>query len=101
MTGNIRRNTSYDWLSLSRSSDASKWVRGRDSSRLFGQYIIAPKPILVRFEGFDYPVEISYILDTVRESRRILEFEDDWDDEGSPAYSQSTWKRATDFLIRN
>jgi hypothetical protein len=33
-------------------------------------------------------------------SRPILELEDDWDGQGSPRYSEATWRRATEFLLR-
>jgi hypothetical protein len=34
-------------------------------------------------------------------SRKILELKPDWDGQGSPAYGQEVWKRATDFLLRH
>lgn len=36
----------------------------------------------------------------VEQSRYFLAWEDDWDDEGSPAYDEAVWRRATDFLLR-
>ena len=36
----------------------------------------------------------------ISESRRMLAFEDNWDDQGSPGYLEDTWDRATDFLQR-
>lgn len=35
---------------------------------------------------------------TIQASREILALEDNWDDEGSPAYSEATWRRAVTFL---
>ena len=46
-------------------------------------------------------LSINPILDAIQESKKILKLEDDWDDDGSPAYKERTWKMATDFLINN
>ncbi|HLG13013.1 MAG TPA: hypothetical protein VJH03_00595 [Blastocatellia bacterium] len=47
----------------------------------------------------------TYLSESIRqaieESRRILDLKDNWDDEGSPAYEESTWARALDFLTLN
>jgi hypothetical protein len=43
---------------------------------------------------------IKHISERIEQSRDILNLEDDWDDEGSPAYKTSTWERATTFLRR-
>lgn len=39
------------------------------------------------------------LAQTIQSSRRILELKDDWDEEGSPGYSEETWRRAVEFLI--
>ena len=49
---------------------------------------------------FSDPV-LKHILEKIEESRTILNFEDNGDDEGSPAYKTSTWERATTFLHRS
>lgn len=36
----------------------------------------------------------------IQRSRRLLELEDDWDEEGSPGYSEETWSRAIEYLRR-
>lgn len=41
---------------------------------------------------------IQPILDAIDASRKLLELQDDWDEEGSPRYSEQTWQRATQFL---
>jgi hypothetical protein len=46
-------------------------------------------------------VAIKHITEAIEQSKYILKFEDDWDDEGSPAYKVSTWERATTFLRRS
>lgn len=40
------------------------------------------------------------IQEEIASSRSILDLEDDWDDQGSPRYSEDTWRRACDFLLR-
>jgi hypothetical protein len=45
--------------------------------------------------------EMSSLLDEINKSRSLLELEDNWDDEGSVGYDESTWLRARNFLIRN
>jgi hypothetical protein len=46
-------------------------------------------------------VAIKHILQAIELSKNILNFNDNWDDEGSPAYKVSTWDRATTFLRRS
>jgi hypothetical protein len=46
-------------------------------------------------------IAIKHISEVIEQSKHILAFEDDWDDDGSPAYTVDTWDRATDFLLRN
>jgi len=38
------------------------------------------------------------IAEVIEASRRILALEDDWDEEGSPGYEETTWRRATNFI---
>ena len=38
------------------------------------------------------------LAQAIQRSRRILELGDDWDEEGSPGYSEETWSRAVEFL---
>lgn len=38
------------------------------------------------------------IDEAIEESREILDVPDDWDGEGTPAYSRATWERATSFV---
>jgi hypothetical protein len=45
-------------------------------------------------------VAIKHILEAIEQSKYILAFKDDWDEEDSPAYRSSTWERATVFLSR-
>ena len=47
------------------------------------------------------PPAIKNLIDAIQQSRVILQFEDDWDGEGSPGYSESTWNRAQNFLLKN
>lgn len=36
----------------------------------------------------------------IEKSRSILNLGENWDEEGSPAYVEATWKRATDFIVQ-
>jgi hypothetical protein len=47
------------------------------------------------------PPNFDQIMAALDESRRILEWDDDWDGEGSPKYEETTWQRAADFLRSN
>jgi len=38
------------------------------------------------------------ILAAIEASRSILDLPDNWDEEGSPSYAESTWERATIFI---
>jgi hypothetical protein len=40
----------------------------------------------------------SRIAEAIESSRNILNLKDDWDEEGSPGYKESTWNRATEFV---
>jgi hypothetical protein len=43
-------------------------------------------------------IAIKHILEVIEQSKHILTLEDDWDEEGSQAYTLATWERATTFL---
>jgi hypothetical protein len=47
------------------------------------------------------PPEIISLDDAIQNSRSLLDLKDNWDDEGSVGYAESTWRRARNFLIRN
>lgn len=44
---------------------------------------------------------LQHLLTEIKESRAILDLQDDWDEEGSPGYTHSTWKLAVNFLVQN
>lgn len=44
---------------------------------------------------------LAELSEAITASRRILEFPDDWDDAGSPAFKESTWRRAAGVLRQN
>ena len=44
------------------------------------------------------PPNYDDIAAAIRKSREMLEWEADWDGEGSPAYLEETWQRATNLL---
>jgi hypothetical protein len=41
---------------------------------------------------------LAHVFDAIVSSQRILNLKDNWDDEGSKAYNESTWRRATEFV---
>ena len=43
----------------------------------------------------------SHIREAVERSREILTWEDNWDGEGSPGFSEAAWLRAVGFLMDN
>lgn len=45
--------------------------------------------------------ELRPVLNSIEESKRLLEYPDNWDGEGSPGYSKATWERATGFVRDN
>lgn len=45
------------------------------------------------------PIVFKDIYNEIEKSRYMLEFEDDWDDEGSSKYEIETWEKAMLFLI--
>ncbi|MCH8967458.1 MAG: hypothetical protein IID43_07240 [Planctomycetes bacterium] len=47
------------------------------------------------------PQLFSHIRNEIERSREILELKDDFDDEGSPGYSEQVWKRAVEFLANH
>lgn len=38
------------------------------------------------------------LVEVIRSSRSILSLEDNWDDEGSPSFTETTWSRATKLI---
>ena len=56
---------------------------------------------LIRIPYYGPPTEIKFLREAINKSRRILELKDNWDDEGSIGYSESTWRRAESFLMKN
>lgn len=44
---------------------------------------------------------VNSLIQAIQGSRNIMELEDDWDEEGSPGYSESTWNRLVKFLLAN
>jgi hypothetical protein len=57
----------------------------------------APKKVC----GIVLPQELTYLSKVIEKSRWMLDLRDNWDDEGSPAYTEKTWKRAMTFLLKN
>lgn len=46
------------------------------------------------------PTPLTKIREEIERSRVVLELRENWDDAGSPAIREDTWRRAVDFLVR-
>ena len=46
------------------------------------------------------PEALKHVADAIDQSRRLLDLEDDWDDDGTPGYADATWNRAVTFLAQ-
>lgn len=44
------------------------------------------------------PKQLEHVEQAIRDSEKILQLKDDWDEEGSPGYEFATWKRAAEFV---
>ena len=67
-------------------------------SKFFGSSFRAPRSVS---EPTHIPSVFSNLNDAIEASRYITELKEDWDEEGSPSYSKSTWTRATRFLKKH
>jgi hypothetical protein len=47
------------------------------------------------------PEPLSHFADEIERSRSMLELPDDWDEQGSPGYTEATWRRAVGFLVES
>ncbi|MBI3948295.1 MAG: hypothetical protein HY321_20435 [Armatimonadetes bacterium] len=43
---------------------------------------------------------VAHVADALEQSRWMLDLDDDWDGEGSPAYSEATWRRAARLALK-
>jgi hypothetical protein len=50
--------------------------------------------------GIQLPGVLSGLAASIDDSRSLLELPDDWDGEGAAAYSESTWRRTVEFVVR-
>jgi hypothetical protein len=58
------------------------------------------EPMLHVF-GLALPETLRHLAEEMQRSRALLDLPDDWDEEGSPAYAETTWLRAAGFLAEN
>ena len=49
---------------------------------------------------FKIPAELNELATEIERSRTILDLEDDWDEAGSPGYTEETWRSAIELLVR-
>jgi hypothetical protein len=50
--------------------------------------------------GFVIPAALNELAAEIERSRTILDLEGDWDEAGSPGYTEETWRSAIDLLVR-
>jgi len=50
--------------------------------------------------GFSIPMPLRHLSGAIAESRKMLDYADDWDGEGSLGYEEATWRRAVGLLLR-
>lgn len=51
-------------------------------------------------ETFRVPVILKHIADSIEEGKEILQYEDDWDDEGAVAIDAKIFQKAARFIIQ-
>jgi hypothetical protein len=88
-------SSSRSWFRIPTQGDLEKSLleNAREQRRL--QRAVQTNPIQAR--GASKRIS-SRIAKAIQSSRSILDLEDDWDEEGSPGYKESTWVRATQFV---
>lgn len=70
-----------------------------------GQVVAGEEPLVdttpaISVCGFSLPEPLAHLAGEIERSRSLLDLEDDWDGEGSPGYTEQTWRRAVDLLVR-
>jgi hypothetical protein len=87
--------SSRDWFRILAQRDFEKSPLGnaRDPRRL--QRAVQTAPLQAR--GVSKRIS-SGVAKAIQSSRSILDLKDDWDEEGSPGYIESTWDRAAQFV---
>lgn len=70
-------------------------------------HVAKAEPDFSRFEllstigdSVSIPLPLRHLSTAIAESRKMLDYEDDWDGEGSPGYEEATWRRAVGLLLR-
>lgn len=49
--------------------------------------------------GLDIPESLTHVIAAVEESRPLLELGEDWDGNGTPGFTEHTWRRAAGLLV--
>ena len=75
-------------------SNHKDWVLRRERKEVREELDIT-KPHVGSYLG-----ATGHLLTAIEESKTILELEEDWDDEGAPAYTSEVLARAHGFLMR-
>jgi len=54
---------------------------------------------VVAVYGIDVPARLTTVVTAIEESRRLLKLGDDWDENGTPGFTEQTWNRAASLLV--
>jgi hypothetical protein len=54
----------------------------------------------LNLDKLDLPAEIQGVAEAVANSRALLSLQDDWDGEGTRGFTEQTWRRTANFLIK-
>jgi len=90
--GRITLPEKYLWI-----SEINKFfnqIRSEYGPYLKGNFIVQLDDEII----LEIPNNFDKLYESIEKSKYILDLEDDWDDEGSPAYDKTTWIRAIKFI---
>jgi hypothetical protein len=87
--------TYQSWMKL---LDRAETVDGGINPNLRHAQESEYEPESIQVHGFTICGESHELARRIDQSRRILELEDDWDDEGSPGYEEATWRAAVAII---
>jgi len=91
--GFISKPDKYLWKSEREDDKSSALIKTASGPKQQGNIVKIDDEIIL-----EIPIKFDELFQSIEKSKYILELEDDWDDEGSPAYDKATWIRAIEFL---
>jgi hypothetical protein len=83
-----RKISTAGWVEAEPSLTVKRWL-SYDWGAIEGKYFVRSRSA---------KSENAKLKEAIAESRSLLALQPDWDGEGSPGYSESTWKRMERFL---